>query len=65
MSALARRERPAVAELVPRALREAREAKPLNDAETKLKAVRRGAENSFPTGDIDQMLKEIEQGYQA
>jgi hypothetical protein len=50
---------------VSRALREAREAKPLNDAETKLKAVRHGAENSFPTGDIDQMLKEIEQGYQA
>lgn len=62
---LAHRERLTVGEWVRRTLREARERKPLNEAETKLKAVRRGAEHAFPTGDIDQMLSEIERGYQA
>jgi hypothetical protein len=37
----------------------------VNDPETKLKAIRRAAESSFPTGDIDEMLREIERGYQA
>jgi len=32
-----------------------------NEAE----AVRRGAEYAFPTGDLEQMLSEIERGYQA
>lgn len=62
---LARRERLTVGEWVRRTLREARERKPLNDVETKLKAIRRGAEYSFPSGDIEQMLSEIERGYQA
>ena len=52
-------------EWVRRTLREARERKPVNDTETKLKAVRRGAKSSFPSGDIEQMLSEIERGYQA
>lgn len=62
---LARRERLTVGEWVRRALRQAREQKPSNDSETKLKAVRRGAEFSFPTADMEQMLSEIERGYQA
>jgi hypothetical protein len=62
---LARRERLTVGEWVRRALREARKQKPLNDPEAKLKAIRRGAELSFPTADIEQMLSEIERGYQA
>jgi len=62
---LAHRERLTVGEWVRRTLREARERKPLNEAETKLKAVRRAAENSFPSGDMEQMLREIERGYQA
>jgi hypothetical protein len=62
---LAKRERLTLGEWVRRALREAREQKPANDSETKLKAVRRGAELSFPTGDMEQMLSEIERGYQA
>jgi hypothetical protein len=62
---MARRERLTIGEWVRRTLREARAQKPLNDAETKLKAVRRGAEHSFPTADIEQMLNEIEHGYQA
>jgi hypothetical protein len=37
---------------------------PMNDAEAKLKAIRRGVELSFPTGDIETMLAEIERGYQ-
>jgi hypothetical protein len=41
----------------------AREREPLKDVETKLKAVRRGAGYSFPSGDIGQMLGEIERGY--
>ena len=62
---LARRERLTVGEWVRRALREAREQKPSSDPETKLKAVRRGAEFSFPTAEIEQMLAEIERGYQS
>ena len=62
---LARREHLTVGKWVRRTLREARERKPVNDVETKLRAVRRAADNSFPTGEIDQMLREIEQGYQA
>ena len=61
---LARRERLTVGEWVRRTLREARAQKPESDSETKLKAVRRGAEYAFPTADIDQMLSEIERGYQ-
>lgn len=62
---LARRERLTVGEWVRRTLREARAHKPVNDSDIKLKAVRRAAELSFPTADIEQMLGEIERGYQA
>jgi hypothetical protein len=61
---LARRERLSVGEWVRRTLREARMRKPENDPESKLKALRRAAEYSFPSGDVDQMLREIEGGYQ-
>lgn len=61
---LARRERLTVGEWVRRALREARTRRPVNEPEMKLKAVRRAAEYSFPTADLDQMLSEIERGYQ-
>jgi len=36
----------------------------LIEPESKLKAVRRAAEYSFPTADVEQMLAEIERGYQ-
>jgi len=62
---LARRERLTVGAWVRRVLREAREQKPASDPETKLKAVRRSAGFSFPSADIEQMLSEIERGYQA
>lgn len=61
---LAKRERLTVGEWVRRVLRDARAARPVIDAETKLKAVRRGAQYSFPTADLEQMLSEIERGYQ-
>ena len=61
---LAKRERLTVGEWVRRALRDARASRSLIDPETKLKAVRRGAQYSFPTADIEQMLSEIERGRQ-
>jgi hypothetical protein len=61
---LAERERLTVGEWVRRTLRDARANRPAVDPETKLKAIRRAAKYSFPTADIDQMLAEIERGYQ-
>jgi len=51
---LARREQLTVGEWVRRTLREARKRHSVNDSEARLKAIRRAAEYSFPTGDIDQ-----------
>lgn len=62
---LAKREHVTVGEWVRRALREARAARPAVEPESKLKAVRRAAEYSFPTADVGEMLREIEQGYQS
>jgi hypothetical protein len=61
---LAKRERLTVGEWVRRTLREARLNRPLIDPEVRLKSVRRAAAYSFPTADIDQMLSEIERGYE-
>jgi hypothetical protein len=61
----ARREHLTAGEWVRRTLREARLRQPVNDSATKLKAVRRASEHSFPTADIDQMLHEIERGYES
>ena len=61
---LATREQLTVGEYVRRTLRTARENKPVIDAESKLKVVREAVKHSFPTADIDQMLKEIERGYE-
>ena len=60
---LAQRERLTVGEWVRRALREARAQKSVKDPAFKLRAIRRAVEYDFPTADIDQMLREIEQGY--
>ena len=60
---LARREQLTVGEWVRRILREARSRQPVHEPQLKLKAVRRAAEYSFPTADIEQMLGEIERGY--
>lgn len=60
---LAQRERLTVGEWVRRTLREARAQQSVKDPAVKLAAIRRAAEYNFPTADIDQMLREIEQGY--
>jgi hypothetical protein len=63
---LAQHEHLTVGEWVRRTLREARSHKSVGDPEAKLKAVRRAVEyNLTPAVDIDQMLREIEQGYQS
>lgn len=61
---VAKRERLTVGEWVRRALREARMSRPAVAPETKLKAVRTAVKHSFPTADMEQMLGEIERGYQ-
>ena len=45
------------------ALRVARLRETLGDAEQKLMVVREAARHSYPSGDIDAMLGEIERGY--
>jgi predicted 2-oxoglutarate/Fe(II)-dependent dioxygenase YbiX len=60
---IARSHRTTVAEWVRQALRDARQQEALGDAGRKIEAVRAAALRSFPTGDIDQMIEEIERGY--
>jgi hypothetical protein len=61
----ARRERLTVAEWVRQALREVRRQRPQSSLERKRAVLRRAFENAAPTADIDQMLAEIERGYQS
>ncbi len=61
---MARRERLTVGEWVRKTLREARSRQPVQEPHLKLKAVRKAAEYSFPTANLEQMLAEIESGYQ-
>lgn len=59
----ATREDMTVSEWVRRVLRSAQRERPAGDQAHKLAAVRAAARHDFPTGEIDQMLAEIEQGY--
>ena len=59
----ARRERVTVSEWVRRALRSAGSRRPAVDAGRKLESVRAAVEHDFPTADIGQMIREIEQGH--
>ena len=43
-------------------LRRASRQEPVADAERKLASVRAAVRHSFPSGDIDEMLREIESG---
>ena len=61
---IAKRERLTVGEWVRRSLREARASRPAHDPEAKLKSLRRAVRHAFPTANVDQMLHEIERGYQ-
>jgi predicted 2-oxoglutarate/Fe(II)-dependent dioxygenase YbiX len=60
---MARRQRTTVAQWVREAIREARRRSPAKDRAAKLRAIQRASEHDFPTGDIGQMLAEIERGY--
>ena len=61
---IAKRHRMTVAEWVRQALRQARRDEPTGDARKKLAAVREAATGDYPSSDIQQMLTEIEHGYQ-
>ena len=60
---IAKRNRTTVAEWVRQTLRAARRQEPRGDAERKLRVIREAVRYKFPSGDIQQMLAEIEQGY--
>lgn len=60
----ARRDRLTVAEWVRRALREVRQLQAQASLERKLAAIQKASEYAAPTADTDQMLAEIERGYQ-
>lgn len=60
---MARSRRMSIAEWVRQALEYARRREPTGDVSRKLNAIRAAAKHDFPTGDIHQMLAEIESGY--
>ena len=60
---IARQHRLTVAEWVRQALRQARRGEPSGTAAQKLEVVRRALRHDFPSGEIDEMLAEIEKGY--
>jgi hypothetical protein len=59
---IARRQRLTVAEWVRQALRTAKRREPTGDAARKLEAIRGAARHAFPTGGIEEMLREIARG---
>ena len=63
IQAWAQRENLPVGEWVRRTLREARSHRSGGDPNGKIQAVREAVGYSFPTADIEQMNREIEQGY--
>ncbi len=62
IEAAARRERMTTSEWVRQALRAARRRRAAGDPAKKLAVVRAAARHSFPSGDIDEMLRDIERG---
>lgn len=60
----ARRHGVTVSEWVRRALRDSRHQSASGEPDRKLAAVRAAIRHSFPTGDIKQVLSEIEKGYE-
>jgi nucleotidyltransferase/DNA polymerase involved in DNA repair len=63
VQAAARRNGVTLAEWVREALRKALRPAPTVSAERKLECVRAASRHSLPTADIDQMLDEIERGF--
>jgi hypothetical protein len=60
---VARSRHMSIAEWVRQALQSARRVEAIGSISQKLEAVRSAAQHEFPTGEIDQMLAEIEAGY--
>jgi hypothetical protein len=63
IQAIARRHRMTVAEWVRQALRAARRKERPHDEQSKLGLLQKAMSFEFPSGDIEKMLSEIEQGY--
>ncbi len=63
MQRIARRRGQSLAEWVRQALRSACREEPDRGRDRKLAAMRAAAAHAFPTGDIEEMLSEIERGY--
>ena len=61
---VAGRHRMTVSEWVRQTLRSARRAEPGTSIREKLEVVRAASKHAFPVADIDQMLGDIERGYQ-
>ncbi|MBA2530652.1 MAG: antitoxin [Nocardioidaceae bacterium] len=53
-----------VSEWVRLTLRHARRQRSTGNIEQRLAAIRAAARHAFPTADVDQMLREVEQGYE-
>jgi len=60
---MARANRMTLAQWVRRALAAARRREPSIDASKKLAAVRAATRHAFPSGDVDEILAQIERGY--
>lgn len=60
---VARANRMTLAEWVRRALAAARRREPSTDSSKKLAAVRAATRHAFPSGDIGELLAQIERGY--
>ncbi len=60
---IAREQHMTTAEWVRRSLRVARDTERAPDPLRKLESIAAAAEYSFPTGDVDALLREIERGY--
>lgn len=63
LARVARRHRVTVSEWVRRAIREVGMREPVGSADIKLGVVREAARGAYPTADIQEMLRQIEQGY--
>ena len=61
---MARARNLSIAEWVRQALDAARRRQPVGDVSKKLEIIRAAARHDFPTADIEQMLAEIERGFE-
>ena len=62
---IARQNHMTLAEWVRQTLREARTRQPARAVALKRQAVRRAMEHEFPVADIDEMIEQIERGYES